>query len=307
MNISSFFNKLFVMMTSSCRKPTEGGEIKPSPSLPVFDDETNNKEFLVVTLYEGGHEFRVPFLVNYETSCRPNDFQRLIALDHKSYKFYVITINNQNSSFTINNENGKLKFIFDHHVFSINKNKTIEEKSGYNKDFDQVISKSYDYDKIPNRPNYYNSKYKTLVPENFNIYRDQLCESAGQDGVDFIGIFSLIDTEIRMPILNKDKLYEFFSIARCYAAFRGNQVEKVYAVPVPKDMKCYVNNNDCTIRMVDSTDDVTYKVDSAELSIKELKILTNNVFRFKVIITNNLEQAMITGLSRLKGLDPHDR
>lgn len=294
-------------MTNLFKKPTPGGELKPATTQLLVDDETSNQEFLVVTLEEGGEEFRIPFLVNYQTRCQPNKFERLIVLDHKSYKFYIITVNNQNSELIIDNENGRLKFIFDTHIYSINTNKILEEKLGYKKDLNQVVVKNYDYEDIPNRPKYYNSKYRTLVPENFNVFRDQLCESTGQEGVDFIGVFSLIDTEIRMPTVKTNDVYEFFSIARCYATFKEIGFDKVYAVPVPRDMKCYVDNNNCTIRMVDSTDDVTYKVDSAELSIQEFKILTNNVFRFKVIIAKNLEEAMITGLSRLRGLRPDDR
>ncbi|TRY51800.1 Uncharacterized protein CTYZ_00003165 [Cryptosporidium tyzzeri] len=112
-----------------------------------------------------------------------------------------------------------------------------------------------------------------------------------------------------MPTVKTNNVYEFFSIARCYATFKGYEVEKVYVVPVPipKDMKCYVDNNNCTIRMVDSINDITCKVESGELSIQEFKMLTNNVFRFKVIIAKSFEEAMITGLSRLRGLKPDDR
>ncbi|KAH8582247.1 uncharacterized protein ELE39_003568 [Cryptosporidium sp. chipmunk genotype I] len=294
-------------MTNAPKKPTSGGEIKPSVPIPMFDEESNNKEFFVVTLEEGNEEHRIPFLVNFVNICEPKKFKRLIALELKSYKFYVITVNNQNSELRINNEYGKLKFTFDTHVYSVNADKVLKENSGYQKDLNQVVLKNYDYENIPERPKYYNSKYKTLIPANFNVFRDQQYTNAGQEGVEFKGIFSLIDTKIKMPTVKTGDTYEFFSIARCYATFQGREVDQVYAVPVPRDMKCYVNENDCTIRMVDSTNDVTYKVDSGELSIEEFKAFTNNVFRFKVILAKTVEEAMVTGLSRLSGLGPDER
>ncbi|CAD98356.1 Uncharacterized protein cpbgf_6005460 [Cryptosporidium parvum] len=164
-------------MTNLFRKPTPRGELKPAISQLLVDDETSNKEFLVVILEEDGQEFRVPFLVNYETKCELNKFERLIVLDHKSYKFYIITVNNQNSKLNIDNENGKLKFIFDTHIYSINTNKILEKKLGYTKELNQVFLKDYNFENISNRPKYYNSKYQTLVPGNFNVFRDQLCKS----------------------------------------------------------------------------------------------------------------------------------
>lgn len=294
-------------MTCLIGRPRSGGEIKPLSPIPIYDEENNNKEFFIITQEEGERQFRIPFLVDYSSSFRPGEFKRLIALEHKSYKFYVITVNNQNSEGLIINESGKLRLTFDTQVYGVNLNKILEKKPGYQSDSNQVVVKTYDYEDIPNRPNYYNSRYRTLLPENFKIFRDQIYVSAGQEGVEFKGIFSLIDTEIRMPVAKKNGTYEFFSIARCYAAFQGLEVDHVYAVPIPKDMRCYVDENSGKIRMVDSTDDITFKVDSGELSVGEFKIITINIFKFRVIIAKDLKDAMINGLSRLRGLRPDER
>ncbi|WKS78662.1 hypothetical protein CPCDC_6g5500 [Cryptosporidium sp. 43IA8] len=244
-------------MTNLFRKPTPRGELKPAISQLLVDDETSNKEFLVVILEEDGQEFRVPFLVNYETKCELNKFERLIVLDHKSYKFYIITVNNQNSKLNIDNENGKLKFIFDTHIYSINTNKILEKKLGYTKELNQVFLKDYNFENISNRPKYYNSKYQTLVPGNFNVFQIE--------------------------------------------------VEKVFAVLVPRDMKYYVDNNKCTIRMVDSSNDITYKADYGELLVEGFKMVTINIFRFRIIIAKDLVDAMINGLSELNCLSSDDK
>ncbi|KAJ1605694.1 hypothetical protein OIY81_3406 [Cryptosporidium canis] len=277
--------------------------MKPMVSLLMFDG-SNDKEFLVATLEEE-EEHRIPFLVNSNITCSASSFKRLIALEHIRYNFYVITVENPTSDFILRNKDGILSLEFETCVFEVNRNDYVEKKEGYQSGTNKVIAKPYNYDYIPDRPKYYNSNYKTLVPGNFKVIRDQLYIPTDQNGLEFKGVFSLIDTRIRMPTAELDSTYEFFSIARCYATFQGS--EHVYAVPVPRDMRCYVNVGFDTIRMVDSVDDITYRVSDGMLKVGELEIITINIFRYKVIIAKTIEEAMNLGMSRLKGLDPEDR
>lgn len=72
-------------------------------------------------------------------------------------------------------------------------------------------------------------------------------------------------------------------------------------------MKYYVDNNKCTIRMVDSSNDITYKADYGELLVEGFKMVTINIFRFRIIIAKDLVDAMINGLSELNCLSSDDK
>lgn len=72
-------------------------------------------------------------------------------------------------------------------------------------------------------------------------------------------------------------------------------------------MKYYVDNNKCRIRMVDSSNDITYKADYGELLVEGFKMVTINIFRFRIIIAKDLVDAMINGLSELNCLSSDDK
>lgn len=290
-------------MMPSSNKDHNAPEIMISPAVQIIDGEVNDREFLVCTL-EDEEEWRVPFIADYDTSCNANTFKRLIALEHVRYNFFVITIENPKSDFTISNKNGYLKVVFDTHTFDVNKNKIVEQSDLYQDGVDKVISRVYDYDKLPNRPKYYNPRITTLVPGNFKIIRDTLYVQSDQSGLDFKGVFSLLDLEPRMPLVKTGDIFEFFTITRCYAVFQGT--ERVYAIPIPRGMKCYVDQNTDIIRLTDSSDEVSYEVSSGTLTVGEMKIVTINVFRYRVIIASSMDEALNLGLSRLRGLSFDD-
>ncbi|TRY53168.1 Uncharacterized protein CTYZ_00002704 [Cryptosporidium tyzzeri] len=126
---------------------------------------------------------------------------------------------------------------------------------------------------IPNRLKYYNSNVRILVPGNFNIVHDPLYTFAG------------------MHFTKNDNVYEFFANFRSYAAFQR------------LDLKCYMDDNTIQIRMVDSSNDITYKADYDELLVEGFKMATINIFRFRIITAKDLDVAMINGLS---GLNCHN-
>ncbi|TRY51089.1 Uncharacterized protein CTYZ_00001751 [Cryptosporidium tyzzeri] len=68
-------------------------------------------------------------------------------------------------------------------------------------------------------------------------------------------------------------------------------------------MRCYMDDNTIQIRMVDSSNDITYKADYDELLVEGFKMATINIFRFRIITAKDLDVAMINGLS---GLNCHN-
>ncbi|OLQ18427.1 hypothetical protein ChUKH1_17065 [Cryptosporidium hominis] len=283
---------------SSARNPGPRGEIRPIPNIPMFDEERGNREFLVATI-EGETEINIPFLANYETVVNTGKFKRLIAYEHKGDKYYVIKIENQTSDFQILNENGKLKFIFATHVFGINTEKILEKMSGYQDDLNKVVVEQFPYENIPDRPQYYNRGYKILVPENFDVFRDQqYIEVTGQDGVEFKGIFSLDQPELKLPTEQTAGTYEFYTTSRTYAVFKGYENKRIYAIPVIEKVKCYVDTNYGKVKMANVCN-LTFNVNYGVLSVGEMEINTVNICGKRVIIGNTIEEVINIGTSRL--------
>ncbi|TRY49677.1 Uncharacterized protein CTYZ_00000001 [Cryptosporidium tyzzeri] len=287
-------------MSSASRNPGRGGEIRPVPSIPVFDEERGNREFLVATL-EKEIERRIPFLANFETTIHAGEFKRLIAYEHKADMYHIIKIENQTSDVRIFNENGKLKFIFSTHVFGINTEKVLEKMSGYQDGLNKVVVERFFYENIPDRPEYYNRGYKILVPDNFNIFRDQqYIEVTGQDGVEFKGIFSLDQPELKLPNEHTGDIYEFYTTSRTYVLFRGYENKLIYAVPIIEKVKCYVDTGYGRVRMANICN-LTFNVNYGILSVGEMEISSVNICEKRVIIGNNIEEVVNIGISRLKG------
>ncbi|OLQ16559.1 hypothetical protein ChUKH1_14260 [Cryptosporidium hominis] len=68
-------------------------------------------------------------------------------------------------------------------------------------------------------------------------------------------------------------------------------------------MRCYMDYNTSKIRMVNSSNDITYKADYGELLVEGFKMVTINIFKFRIIIAKDLDDAMINGLSGLNYLN----
>ncbi|KAK9170684.1 hypothetical protein CmeUKMEL1_17180 [Cryptosporidium meleagridis] len=290
-------------MSNSSRNPIPGGEIRPIPSLPIFDEEKGNKEFLMATIEEET-EIIVPLLVNFETVVGTGKFKRLIAYEHKSDKYHLITIENQTSDVRILNQNGKLKFIFSTHVFGINTEKILEKMSGYQDDLNKVVVNQFFYEDIPNRPQYYSSRYKFLVPDNFNALRDQeYIVVTGQDGVEFKGLFSLDEPELKLPTKKTGETFEFYSASKTYAVFEGYENKRIYAIPIPEKVKCFVDANYGKV-IIENFCSLTFNVNYGILSVGEMEIFTANICGKRVIIGNSIQEVINIGISRLnKGSD----
>ncbi|EAK87454.1 hypothetical protein [Cryptosporidium parvum Iowa II] len=285
-------------MSSTSRNPGPGGEIRPIPSFPMFDEERGNREFLVVTI-EKEMEISVPFLANYETAVDAGKFKRLIAYEHKADMYHIVKIENQTSDVQIFNENGKLKFVFSTHVFGINTEKILEKMSGYQDDLNKVVVEEFPFENIPNKPQYYNRGYKILIPENFDVFRDQqYIEVTGQDGVEFKGIFSLDQPELKLPTEHTGDTYEFYTTSGTYAVFRGYENKRIYAIPVLEKVKCYVDTNYGRVRMANVCN-LTFNVNYGILSVGEMEINTVNICGKRAIIGNTIEEVINIGISRL--------
>ncbi|KAF7455695.1 hypothetical protein HWI79_3764 [Cryptosporidium felis] len=290
-------------MSAQNKRKTDRPEIKPCPT-PLIPDETglSEKQFLVVTL-EDDELHKVPFLGNYVVFSDGSKFKRLLLCNTHYRHFFEVKVTNPKGEFKIQNEYGEVKFIFGTHVHSVNADKIIEKKSGFQDGVNMVTSKMYFYSNIPNRPSYYNSSVSLLVPWNFNFLRDQEYITAGQDGAMFKGIFSLYYKEIRMPDRRTGDNVEFFTLERTYAVFESPTHS--YGVPIPRNMRCIVDMNRDEIRCFDSTDDYKYKVNIGHLCVGEMEMLTINVLRFRVIIAGSPKEVFDIGFSRLNGLDPN--
>lgn len=285
-------------MSNANRNHRPGGEIRPIPNIPMFDEEGGNKEFLLVTLEEE-REKRIPFLADFEIAADAGKFKRLIAYERKSDKYHVITVENQTSNIRILNHNGKLKFFFSTHVFGINTEKILERMSGYQDDLNKVVVKQFFYENIPDIPQYYNRGYKALVPDNFDIFRDQeYIVVTGQDGVEFKGVFSLDEPELKFPTVKTGEIYEFYSASKAYAVFRGYENKRIYAVPVLEKVKCYVDTGYGKVRFANLCNSI-FNVNYGLLSVGEMEISTVNIYGRRVIISNTIEEAINIGTSRL--------
>lgn len=72
-------------------------------------------------------------------------------------------------------------------------------------------------------------------------------------------------------------------------------------------MKCCVDQKHNTIKLVGSSDEITYWVSSGTLNVRKFQIVTFNIFMYKVIITPSMEEAMSLGLPRLREQNPSNR
>lgn len=102
---------------------------------------------------------------------------------------------------------------------------------------------------------------------------------------------------------------EFFVNFRSYAAFQRFDLKLIMSMLClfQKNMRCYMDDNTSKIRMVDSSNDITYKADYGELLVKGFKMVTIKIFRFRIIISKDLDDAMINGLSGLNCLNSDNR
>ncbi|KAL3126220.1 hypothetical protein CHM_8g10 [Cryptosporidium hominis] len=140
--------------------------------------------------------------------------------------------------------------------------KILEKMSGYQDDLNKVVVEQFPYENIPDRPQYYNHGYKFLF--------------TGQDGVEFKGIFSLDQPELKLPTEQTAGTYEFYTTSRTYAVFKGYENKRIYAIPVIEKVKCYVDTNYGKVKMANVCN-LTFNVNYGVLSVGEMEINTVNI------------------------------
>ncbi|KAK9172370.1 hypothetical protein CmeUKMEL1_05740 [Cryptosporidium meleagridis] len=75
----------------------------------------------------------------------------------------------------------------------------------------------------------------------------------------------------------------------------GLKVNHVYTVPITKNLRYYVYGNTSEIRIIDSSNDITYQFDFDELLVGGLKIVAINIFRHKTITAKDLIMQLLMG------------
>ncbi|KAF7457544.1 hypothetical protein HWI79_1883 [Cryptosporidium felis] len=283
------------------------GEITPIPVPPIPEPLSSGP--LLLALIVNSKTANIYYYTgnaHYKNQC--DKVHKILAYSYKEKEFYA-AIPKCRGELILSNKSGHLLIETSDITYDVCNEKIISRKT--RKIHSKVKVDRYWIGRTHVKLDHVKNFEPFLIPENFNIYSDQIFQSPGKAGTQFKGVISQKEPQLKMPMVEYEKqiIEHFYFNSDSYLIFEGRLMS--YAVPIKWNSICTIMLKESVIKCDKcKKKKFTYYVNRAHIVREGVEILTVNIFGTRIIQAKRLSEVVDLAIARLikseepKSLDP---